>query len=30
MGFNEFATLGQDVWLMNGSNETELEVTLAL
>ncbi|HEX6550979.1 MAG TPA: type VI secretion system baseplate subunit TssG [Gammaproteobacteria bacterium] len=30
MGFNEFATLGQDVWLMNGSNESELEVTLTL
>ncbi|HET7649527.1 MAG TPA: type VI secretion system baseplate subunit TssG [Gammaproteobacteria bacterium] len=30
MGFNEFATLGQDVWLMNGSNESELEISLTL
>jgi len=30
MGFNEFATLGKDLWLMHGTNESELEVRMAL
>ncbi|HET7921776.1 MAG TPA: type VI secretion system baseplate subunit TssG [Gammaproteobacteria bacterium] len=30
MGFSEFATLGQDAWLFDGSNSSELEITLAL